>query len=404
MDLDVAGRGAQIPINIGDDEQTVSTQQHQQLIYSEEEEEIQGGGIELDGDDSGRGNEIPQHSESHPDSSAGKLFVGGIAWETTEESFSNYFSNYGEITDSVIMMDKLSGRPRGFGFVTFADHAVADKVLEEDHVIDGRAVEVKRTVPREDMQVKGVLKTRKIFVGGIPLSLSEDELKEYFSSYGNVIEHQIMLDHKTGRSRGFGFVTFDNEDAVDKIFTDGQIHELGGKRVEIKKAEPKRAVSDYGNDSRVRRGGGNSKSYGGFGRGAAGYGGGYGGKPGRGYGVHDGYESYGGYGDYGGYDGYGGGSAGLYAGYGGYGYGFGFGGPMYGAAGYGGYGTPGSYGGTAGYGGGKGYGGGGAGYGSKGYVGGGGGYGGSSGGGGYDGGKGYGNGGASSGRYHPYRK
>lgn len=58
------------------------------------------------------------------------------------ESFSNYFSNYGEITDSVIMMDKLSGRPRGFGFVTFADHAVADKVLEEDHVIDGRAVGV----------------------------------------------------------------------------------------------------------------------------------------------------------------------------------------------------------------------------------------------------------------------
>lgn len=38
------------------------------------------------------------------------------------------------------MIDKHSGRPRGFGFVTFADAAVADKVLEEDHVIDGRMV------------------------------------------------------------------------------------------------------------------------------------------------------------------------------------------------------------------------------------------------------------------------
>ncbi|KAK9282237.1 hypothetical protein L1049_005151 [Liquidambar formosana] len=182
----------------------------------------------------------------HPrDSSSGKLFVGGVSWETTEETFSNYFSKYGEITDSVIMMDKHSGRPRGFGFVTYADPAIADKVLEEDHVIDGRAVEVKRTVPREDMLVKGVTKTKKIFVGGIPPSLTEDELKEYFSFYGSIAEQQIMMDHKTGRSRGFGFVTFNSEDTVEKIFSEVKTHELGGKEVEIKKAEPKRGGSDY---------------------------------------------------------------------------------------------------------------------------------------------------------------
>lgn len=56
------------------------------------------------------------------------------------ESFSRYFSKYGEIIDSVIMMDKISGRPRGFGFVTFADPEVANKVLEEEHMIDGRIV------------------------------------------------------------------------------------------------------------------------------------------------------------------------------------------------------------------------------------------------------------------------
>jgi len=56
------------------------------------------------------------------------------------ESFSKYFSKYGEIVDSVIMMDKVSGRPRGFGFVTFVDAEVASKVLQEEHVIDGRVV------------------------------------------------------------------------------------------------------------------------------------------------------------------------------------------------------------------------------------------------------------------------
>ncbi|KAI7728177.1 hypothetical protein M8C21_013193, partial [Ambrosia artemisiifolia] len=268
-------------------------------------------------------------NDNSRDSSAGKLFVGGIAWETSQESFSNYFSNYGELTDSVIMMDKITGRPRGFGFVTFANQADADKV------------EVKRTVPRENPQgSRGVSRTKKIFVGGIPLTLTEDELREYFSNYGDIIEHQIMLDHVTGRSRGFGFVTFDSEDAVDKIFSDGQLHELGGKQVEIKRAEPKRGGGDFSYDNRSRHGGG-SKSYGGgFGRGS-GYGSDYGGKADRGYdGYGGGYAGYDGYGG-----GYGGGSAGFYGGYGGYGYGFGFGGPMYGGAGYagagfGGYGGP----------------------------------------------------------------
>ncbi|KAI3759765.1 hypothetical protein L6452_07809 [Arctium lappa] len=361
-------------------------------------------------DDSGGGGNEIRHSinDNSRESSAGKLFVGGIAWETSEESFSNYFSNYGQLTDSVIMMDKISGRPRGFGFVTFANPADADKVLEQDHVIDGRPVEVKRTVPREDMQVnRGVSRTKKIFVGGIPLTLTEDELREYFSSYGDIIEHQIMLDHVTGRSRGFGFVTFDSEEAVEKIFADGQLHELGGKQVEIKRAEPKRAGGDFPFDNRLRRGGG-SKSYGGFGRGGSGgYGGGYGGKADRGYddygGGYPGYDSYGG-----GYGG--GGSAGFYGGYGGYGYGFGLGGPMYSGAGYAGAG----YGGPAGYGGGRGYGSG-SGYGGKGFSRGGGGAGGGYGYGygyGYDGSKGYDNSGGGGGggggggrtRFHPYRK
>lgn len=56
------------------------------------------------------------------------------------ECFNRYFSKYGDVIDSVIMMDKVSRRPRGFGFVTFADPEVANQVLQEEHVIDGRVV------------------------------------------------------------------------------------------------------------------------------------------------------------------------------------------------------------------------------------------------------------------------
>ena len=58
-----------------------------------------------------------------------------------------------------------------------------------------------------------------------------DELKDHFSSYGKVVEHQIMLDHSTGRSRGFGFVTFESEDSVERVISEGRMRDLGGKQV-----------------------------------------------------------------------------------------------------------------------------------------------------------------------------
>ena len=75
------------------------------------------------------------------DSDVGKLFIGGISWETSEETLKEHFSSYGEITDTVIMKDRATGRARGFGFVVFADPAVADRAVAEKHVIEGRTVD-----------------------------------------------------------------------------------------------------------------------------------------------------------------------------------------------------------------------------------------------------------------------
>nr|DAD44392.1 TPA_asm: hypothetical protein HUJ06_002622 [Nelumbo nucifera] len=142
--------------------------------------------------------------------------IGGIF-----QAFTDYFNKYGEISDSAIMKDKHTRRPQGFGFVTFADPAV---------------VEVKKTAPKGDMQMQVKVEqiTRKVFVGGIPPSFTEDELKEYFSSYDSIVEHQIMWDHSTRLSRGFDFVTFEDENIVEEIISEGRPHELGGKQVNRK--------------------------------------------------------------------------------------------------------------------------------------------------------------------------
>ncbi|XP_010498136.1 PREDICTED: heterogeneous nuclear ribonucleoprotein 1-like [Camelina sativa] len=312
-----------------------------------------------------------RHSSSSM-SSPGKLFVGGVSWETTEETFVNYFGKFGEVVDSVFMTDRMTGNPRGFGFVTFADSAVAEKVLEEEHVLDDRKVELKRTVPRgdRDTDIKAVSKTRKIFVGGLPPLLEEDELKNYFCVYGDIIEHQIMYDHLTGRSRGFGFITFQTEDSVDRLFSDGKVHELGDKQVEIRRAEPKRT----GRDNSFRSYGASGK----YDQEDC-----YGGKGNEDYNMYSGYGSYGGYGAYAGNSMVN--AAGFYGYGGGYGYGYGYGGQMfnllYGAGGYmgGGYGVAAA---TA-YGGGKAHGNGNSGSSS---------------------GRGNGTNGSGPARYHPYQK
>lgn len=76
------------------------------------------------------------------ESDLGKLFIGGISWDTDEERLREYFGNYGEVVEAVIMRDRATGRARGFGFVVFADPAVAERVILEKHVIDGRTVRI----------------------------------------------------------------------------------------------------------------------------------------------------------------------------------------------------------------------------------------------------------------------
>ncbi|XP_062152253.1 heterogeneous nuclear ribonucleoprotein 1 [Alnus glutinosa] len=182
-------------------------------------------------------------------SDSGKLFIGGISWDTNEERLKEYFSSYGEVVEAVIMKDRTTGRARGFGFVVFADPAVADRVVKEKHNIDGRMVEAKKAVPRDDQNIlnrnsgsihgsPGPGRTRKIFVGGLASTVTESDFKMYFDQFGTITDVVVMYDHNTQRPRGFGFITYDSEEAVDKVLVKS-FHELNGKMVEVKRAVPK---------------------------------------------------------------------------------------------------------------------------------------------------------------------
>ncbi len=96
---------------------------------------------------------------------------------------------------------------------------------------------------------------KKLFVGSLSWNTTDQSLKEFFSSAGNVVSAQVIMDRQTGRSRGFGFVEFGTEEEAQKAVKDLNGQDLDGRNIVVNEARDR--------DANDRSGGGDDRRSGG---------------------------------------------------------------------------------------------------------------------------------------------
>nr|CAD1828242.1 unnamed protein product [Ananas comosus var. bracteatus] len=205
-------------------------------------------------------------------SNSKKIFVGGVPRDITYDEFRAYFEKFGPITKAFVPIDKNINRSRGFGFVTFETEESAHEVLKNQFhkMRPDKKVEVKKAIPMIEENIRcdnnnndngvssssnniidghqvdvNVPNDKKIFVGGLPTDITDDELWAYFGKFGLITDAfvvkdkiDLVIDKNIYRPRGFGFVTFETKESANEVLKN-QFYEMRpGKKVEVKKAIP----------------------------------------------------------------------------------------------------------------------------------------------------------------------
>ena len=80
---------------------------------------------------------------------------------------------------------------------------------------------------------------KKLYIGNLPYSVNDDKLREMFAQFGNIASATVIMDRETNRSKGFGFVEFENDADADKAQKDMDGKEIEGRTLKVNEARPK---------------------------------------------------------------------------------------------------------------------------------------------------------------------
>uniref|UniRef100_A0A8C4X1A2 TAR DNA-binding protein 43 n=2 Tax=Eptatretus burgeri TaxID=7764 RepID=A0A8C4X1A2_EPTBU len=184
------------------------------------------------------------------------LIVLGLPWKATEQDLRDYFGAYGEVLMVQVKRDVKTGNSKGFGFVRFGDYESQMKALSQRHMIDGRWCDCK--LPNSRQNMADTYRSRKIFVGRCTEDITAEDLRQFFSQFGDVTDVFIPKPF-----RAFAFVTFADDQIAHSLCGEDLI--IKGTSVHISSAEPKFGAGRGGIHDGPARFGGGGGGFGGFG-------------------------------------------------------------------------------------------------------------------------------------------
>lgn len=167
--------------------------------------------------------------KKHDKNKCSDLIVLGLPWKTTEKELREYFEPFGEVLMAQVKKDIKTGQSKGFGFIRFGSYECQMRVLAQRHMIDGRWCDVKIPNSKEG-QVQQV--PCKVFVGRCTEDIAADDLREYFSKFGEVTDVFIPKPF-----RAFSFITFLDPEVAQSLC--GEDHIVKGVSVHVSNAAPK---------------------------------------------------------------------------------------------------------------------------------------------------------------------
>jgi len=182
-----------------------------------------------------------------------KVFVGNLDDETTLEELTDYFAQFGEIIDSVIMKNPITEKSKGYGYITFGDTAALECCFDrKPHSLNDRKLEIALHAPRGRAVMSGKRKfdesevdiiegehieLRRLYIGSLTQTTTEEDVEEYFKQYGKIIDCKLQKFKDTGKSKGMAFITFSEAKTVDAIQAD-RPHKLNDKKIDSRRPAP----------------------------------------------------------------------------------------------------------------------------------------------------------------------